>query len=48
MKAAREAAQKKQDREAKREARSAIKKWIEPPELKIGDQISIDHNFIDL
>jgi hypothetical protein len=48
MKAAREAAQKKQDREAKREARSAIKKWIEPPDLKIGDQINLEHQFIDL
>jgi hypothetical protein len=46
MKAAREAAQKKQDREAKKEAKSAIKKWIEPPQ--IGEEINFEHEIIDL
>ena len=46
MKAAREAAQKKQDREAKKEAKSAIKKWIEPPQ--IGEEIKFEHEIIDL
>jgi len=46
MKAAREAAQKKQDREDKKKTKSPIKKWIEAP--KIMDEINFQHEIIDL
>jgi len=54
MKAASEAAQKKQDREAKKQTKSPIKKLIEAPKImdeiapKIMDEINFQHEIIDL
>ena len=48
MKEAREAAQKKQEREAHRDAKSCIKKWATSPRLRIGDNIIVPLNIISL